>query len=51
MPAVLPQLTGLLCPDARVYAESAEKFEPAGYTAVRSARAGQVHYQLLQQSE
>ena len=51
LPAVLQKLPGLLNPGARVYAESAEKFAQAGYKAIRSARAGQVHYQLLQQSE
>jgi len=51
LPAVLPHLLPLLNPGARVYAEDAEPLEAPGYEAVRSARAGRVHYQLLQQSQ
>jgi 16S rRNA (guanine966-N2)-methyltransferase len=48
---VFPHLNALLNPGARIYAESAEPLCPDGYSAIRSGRAGQVHYQLLQPSE
>jgi 16S rRNA (guanine966-N2)-methyltransferase len=51
LPAVFSHLSRLLKPGARVYAEDAQPVAPAGFDAVRSERAGQVHYQLLQQSE
>jgi 16S rRNA (guanine966-N2)-methyltransferase len=51
LPAVLSHLSPLLNPGARVYAESAAPFVQPGFDAVRNGRAGQVHYQLLQQSE
>jgi 16S rRNA (guanine966-N2)-methyltransferase len=51
LPAMFLHLSRLLNPGARVYVESAEPFEQQGFDAIRSERAGQVHYQLLQQSE
>jgi 16S rRNA (guanine966-N2)-methyltransferase len=48
---VLPHLARVLKPGAKVYAESAEPFAAEGYTAIRSGRAGQVYYQLLQPIE
>jgi len=51
LPAIFSHLAQLLNPGARVYVESAELFEQPGFNAIRSERAGQVHYQLLQQSE
>ena len=48
--SVLSHLPRLLNPGARVYAESAEAIAAEGYTAIRSAVAGQVHYQLLEYS-
>jgi 16S rRNA (guanine966-N2)-methyltransferase len=49
--AVFLHLPRLLNPGARIYAESATPFSQPGYEAVRGARAGQVHYYLLKQSE
>jgi 16S rRNA (guanine966-N2)-methyltransferase len=49
--AVFLHLSRLLNPGARVYAESAAPFSPAGFETMRGGRAGQVHYYLLQQSE
>jgi 16S rRNA (guanine966-N2)-methyltransferase len=48
---IFPHIARVLNPGASVYAESAEPFAPEGYTAIRSGRAGQVYYQLLQPSE
>jgi hypothetical protein len=48
---VFLHLSRLLNPGARVYAESAAPFALPGYEAIRGERTGQVHYQLLQQSE
>jgi len=47
---VFSRLPQLLKPGARIYAESAEPFLPHGYEVLRSGAAGQVHYQLLLQS-
>lgn len=51
LPTVFSQLIRLLNPGARVYAESGEPFVAQGYEAIRSEHAGQVWYQLLQQSK
>ena len=46
---IAPYVPGLLAPDARVYLESESPIENyAGLTTIKSGRAGQVHYQLLQ---
>lgn len=46
--SVLERLPRWLADDARVYAESARDVMPPGWRALRQARAGQVHYQLLE---
>lgn len=49
VPGLLAALAPRLAPGARVYAESAAAIEPpAPWQALRSARAGQVHFQLLE---
>ena len=49
LPAVLERLPRVLAPRARVYVEGARAMEPSpGFEPLRQARAGQVHYQLLQ---
>ena len=46
---LLPMLAGRLTPDGVAYVESGEVFEPgAGWQVVKRAKAGKVHYQLLQ---
>ena len=51
---ILPKLPTLLAPGARVYIESESAWEPAAdaaplaLTVLRRARAGQVHYHLLE---
>jgi len=48
LPQVLSQLPERLAPGGLVYVESGELFDPgAGWEVVRRARAGAVHYQLL----
>src|SRR5262245_10488548 len=46
--AVLERLPRRLAPAARVYVEAPEALSPAGWRELRSARAGQVSYQLLE---
>jgi 16S rRNA (guanine(966)-N(2))-methyltransferase RsmD len=49
LPAVLEHLPRVLAPGARVYIEGPRPLEAAaGFTLLKQARAGQVHYQLLQ---
>ncbi|MBI5659712.1 MAG: 16S rRNA (guanine(966)-N(2))-methyltransferase RsmD [Nitrosomonadales bacterium] len=49
LPEVLPLLAGKLVEDGVVYVESGEAFEPgAAWRVVKRAKAGKVHYQLLQ---
>ena len=49
LPAVFERLPRVLAPQARVYLEGPRATEPPpGFTSLRQARAGQVHYQLLQ---
>jgi 16S rRNA (guanine966-N2)-methyltransferase len=48
--AVLPHLPALLNEGARIYVESAAPFLHAGFDVIRSDRAGQVHYQLMELS-
>jgi 16S rRNA (guanine966-N2)-methyltransferase len=49
LPAVLERLPGVLAPQARIYVESPRWGDlPAGLHTLRQARAGQVHYQLLE---
>ena len=46
---VLPLLADRLTKDGRVYVESGEIFEPdATWQVIKRAKAGKVHYQLLQ---
>jgi 16S rRNA (guanine966-N2)-methyltransferase len=48
LPRLLPLLAKRLAADGVVYVESGEVFEPgAGWQAIKRARAGAVHYQLL----
>ncbi len=48
LPKALALLAGRLMPGGEVYAESGEPFDPgAEWEAVRGARAGTVHFQLL----
>lgn len=48
LPQLMPQLAEILAADGVVYVESATLFEPgAGWQALKRARAGAVHYQLL----
>jgi hypothetical protein len=49
--AVFLHLPRLLNPGARIYAENATPFSQPGFETLRGARAGQVHYYLLKQSE
>jgi len=50
-PDILEQVLPLLKPNALVYAESEEPVPvPDNYVALRQARAGAVHYQLLQRT-
>jgi 16S rRNA (guanine966-N2)-methyltransferase len=49
LPAVFERLPRVLAPQARVYLEGPRATEPPpGFASLRQARAGQVHYQLLQ---
>ncbi len=49
LPAVFERLPRVLAPRARVYVEGPRAMEPPpGFEALRRARAGQVHYELLQ---
>ncbi len=49
LPAVFERLPSVLAPRARVYVEGPRAMTPPpGFEALRQARAGQVHYQLLQ---
>ena len=49
LPAVLERLPRVLAPGARVYVEGPRALEESrGFTTLRRARAGQVHYQLLE---
>ena len=49
LPAVFARLPRVLAPQARVYLEGPRAMEPPpGFASLRQARAGQVHYQLLQ---
>lgn len=48
LPGILQDLGAHLAPEGRVYAESGGTLElPAGWMALRDARAGAVHYHLL----
>ena len=49
LPQLLPLLENILTQDGKVYLESGTAFEPdAAWRAVRRAKAGAVHYQLLE---
>lgn len=49
LPGVLPLLAAKLAEEGLVYVESGEVVEPgANWRVVKSAKAGKVHYQLLQ---
>ena len=49
LPAVLQRLPRVLAPQARIYVESPRWGDlPAGWRMLKQARAGQVHYQLLE---
>lgn len=49
LPRLLPVLGGLLTEQGKVYLESGTAFEPdADWNVLRRARAGAVHYQLLE---
>ena len=49
LPAVFERLPRVLAPQARVYLEGPRALPPPpGFEPLRQARAGQVHYQLLQ---
>ncbi len=49
LPAVLERLPRVLAPGARIYAEGPRPAgEGAGFAVLKQARAGQVHYALLQ---
>ncbi len=49
---VLPLLAKHLALDGRVYLESGAPFEPGdGWTVVKRAKAGAVHYQLLERGQ
>ena len=49
LPAALERLPRVLSPQARVYVESARWDDlPAGWQTLKQARAGQVHYRLLE---
>jgi 16S rRNA (guanine966-N2)-methyltransferase len=49
LPEVLTLLAGKLAEDGVVYVESGEVFEPgADWRVIKRAKAGKVHYQLLQ---
>jgi 16S rRNA (guanine966-N2)-methyltransferase len=48
LPAVLARLPRRLAEGGRVYAEADHAVEEPGWRVVKHARAGQVHYQLLQ---
>jgi 16S rRNA (guanine966-N2)-methyltransferase len=50
LPVVLPHLPALLNEGARIYVESAAPFLHPGFDVMRSDRAGQVHYQLMELS-
>lgn len=46
---IWPAACGVLAPDGLIYVESETAFEaPPGFTLVRQAKAGAVHYHLLQ---
>ena len=45
--AALALVRGLLSERGRVYIESASRLEAAGWTVLKSARAGNVHFHLL----
>ncbi len=52
LPGVLERLPRVLAPGARVYVESPDSLqESPGFTVLKQARAGQVHYQLLTASD
>jgi 16S rRNA (guanine966-N2)-methyltransferase len=49
LPAVFERLPRVLAPQARIYVESPRPEDlPAGLQTLKQARAGQVHYQLLE---
>ena len=52
LPQILPQLEKSLTPGGRVYLESGTAFEPdAAWRVVKRAKAGAVHYQLLEREQ
>ncbi len=52
LPQILPQLEKSLMPGGKVYLESGTAFEPdAAWRVVKRAKAGAVHYQLIEREQ
>ena len=52
LPQILPQLEKSLLPGGQVYLESGAAFEPdAAWRVLKRAKAGAVHYQLLEREQ
>ena len=49
VPAVLEKLPRWVAGGARVYAEAPQALDPGGWTVLKRSRAGQVHFQLMEQ--